>query len=87
MNHAQYAHRVASEVVNQNVVGVYNQLACALDAADATKTGVRKQVFGVLGKQFIKLERGDRIVGFDVVVNVFAVLFGLRCPKKAPSFA
>ena len=87
MNHAQYAHRVASKVVNQNVVGVQHQLACAADAADTTKTGVRKQVLGILCKQFIKLESCGRIVGFDVVVNVFADLFGLAFPKKAPSFA
>jgi len=85
VNHAQYAHRVASKVVNQNVLGVQHQLACAFDAAIATKTGVRKQVLGILCKQFVKPERGGRIVGFDVVVNVFAILFDLGFPKKSPS--
>jgi hypothetical protein len=82
VNHAQYAYRFASNVVNQNVVGVQHQLACAADAADTAKTGVRKQVLGILCKQFIKLESGGRIVSFDGVVNVCAVLFGLWCPKK-----
>jgi hypothetical protein len=43
---------------------------------------VRKQVLGILCKQFVKPERGGRIVSFDVVVNVFAILFGFGCPKK-----
>jgi len=77
----QDPHRIGSNVVNQNVVLMGNQLAGASDASRSTKSGVVNQTTYLLRKQLIKCQCRTGVVNLNVVVNGSPIIDRLGCPE------
>jgi hypothetical protein len=58
-----------------------HQFARAGDATRPTKAGMINQAAGLFRKQLIERQRGRRVVGLDVVINLVAVLCCVRRPE------
>jgi hypothetical protein len=73
MQHSQDTDRIASNVINQNVVPVRNQLACPRNPARSSQARMVNQVFGLIGKQGIKRQCRNWTISSDVLADCLSV--------------
>ncbi len=83
MQHTQYPYQAAGSVIDKDVILVRYQLTGTRYTARFAQAWMIGQTARLFRKQLIEGERGGRVVGFDVVVDVAAVLDRLWRPDNS----
>ncbi len=82
MKNTKYAHQIPIYVIHHDVILVDDQLSGSSNAAWATHAGMNNQATRTFCKQFIKSQRGNRIVLCYVIANFPSIINGQRRPNQ-----
>jgi hypothetical protein len=87
MKYAQHANKIASRVVDKDVILMRHQLAGAGNAPKPTQAGMIDQAAGFLCEQFIERQRGGWVVLRDIFANFFPVCARRASPNQPHELA